>query len=259
MAKIEIKNISFPVEKIEIIRTVQYAMPEDGVIYLPEGVELYQIPDTSRVAKFDGKEYIFNDYVGVTVWSEEKERISHSMQIIVDNESTDYPVVNSLCLTAYNLFDEVLIYYIKGAVPKPGNIIPLISYVPSLFNKEIYFKKIIGDEDVMNSIIDYINNTSKCNYSVDKITELSSKLERPYAYYKVQGLVINGDEPMLDVTIVQTDSEFKCANDIKSITRTGIELGDIEEKTFSDMVRRVKKINYIEYSKAYNDTIKQIY
>lgn len=255
MAHITVKGISFPVEKIEIIRKVQYAKPEEDTIYLPEDVKLYQIPDTDIVEKYDGKDYVFHDYIGISNWTKEKEQISHSMQIVCDGESTNYPVVNSLCFTAYNLFDKILIYYVKGISAKNDEI-PTISYIPYNIHNEIYFKKTIEDEDVMNEIIDYINNSPKGKCSPDKIAGMCEKLERPYAYYKVHGIIVEGDEALLDVTIIQTDSEYKCVNGAKSIIRTGIPFAEIEESSLSDLVRKVKEINYLEYSKVYNDIIK---
>lgn len=258
MAQITVKGISFPIEKIEIVRNVPYNGPEDGVIYLPEDVKLFQIHDTDEVGTYEGSEYVFCDYVGITPWSKEKESISHSIQIIVDGEIEDFPVINSLCFNAYNLFNKFLIYYIKRVAPKKDTVIPTLPYFSAMFEQDIYFKKTIEDEDVMNKMIDYINNTPKGSYSADRISELSEKLERPYAYYKVHGVIIEGDEPLFDVTLIQTDSEYKCANTIKSICRTGIPLSDIEENSCSDLIRRVKEISHIEYSSIYNATLKDI-
>lgn len=128
---------------------MRYIKPEENVIYLPKDIKLYKIPVTERTDKFEGKKYTFCDYAQVIDWSPERELISHNLQIITSDESTDYPVLNSTCYRAYNVFNKFLVYHIKGIVVRKGEVIPETDQF-LLISVHVNFKKTVeGDEVIL--------------------------------------------------------------------------------------------------------------
>lgn len=252
MEIINIEGISFPVAKYKIVRFVNYGEPHEDEIYLPLDVKLYKYDDYESNIDFKGGTYSQQSYFGITEWSEEKERIAQNMHYEILGEEDNYPVINSLALDSYNLFNKYLIYVLKDMAPYNEENFPLTDVFPTI-PETLYVKRVKIDNEIFQELTELMHEKGKISKeNEEKIENLKSRLFRPAQYIKINGFE---DGENFDATVIDVNSTISSNNkETQSISRESYDikllcLGDVDGKTY------FKKIEKKEYEDLFQKMI----
>lgn len=257
MATIKITEVSFPIEEIKVIYN-QFGT-EEGVVYIPSDVKLYKIPESKFFCLYKHKKLSVYNYIGITEWSKEKESISHNFDIDLEDESTNFPLINAACLDVYNICDKYLVYFLKQVAPQEGETINASNGFEPKKLEGIYLKKVAEDKEVIKRFIDYSSKTDDVDFSYDKLKEISDNIYRPYKYFHVLKLMTDGDYPLLEVVGVQTNSENYSRYEQFGIYVDQYELKDFFcDNYFSDTLKTIKQIDEEEFKKAYYSVLNKL-
>lgn len=241
MEIVNIEGISFPVAKYKIVRFTNYDEPYEDEFYLPLDVKLYKYDDYGSNIDFEDDTYSQQFYFGITEWSEEKERIAQNMHYNILGEEDDYPVINSLAFTSYNVFNKYLIYVLKNIAPYNGENLPLTEVLPTI-PETIYVKRAKVDDEVFQELIELTEKGKEISKEDgEKIDKFKYRLFRPVQYIKINGFE-NGEN--FDSTVIDVYSIIPNRNkEIHSISREAYAirllcLGNIEDKTYFTEIQK---------------------
>jgi len=221
-------NLNFDVAEYQVFRWTQYAK-EHSRVYAPADMKFYLIYDHKNQTEFGGHTYTQQDWVGVTSYTPEKEKITHNMHFDICGEKDDYPVVNTFGCTVYNIHNEYLVYHLEGVSPLFGEEFPITTEVPK-FDHPIYIVKKAkseDDEDTFDTALSVLFNQN-VEIDMEKVRELREKIYRPYKYIRINGLSSNGEQ--CDCTSITIGSWCKHVDDqIFRIEREDLEFSQIDQ------------------------------
>jgi len=263
MEILNIEGINFPVAKYTICRCYHYA---DGnykdTFYAPADMKFFKYDDyENENLEFEGQKITQQFWIGITEWSEEKEKISHNMHYCSKSsdgtvlEEDDYPIVNSWSLTVHNVRNKYLVWELKDIAVLEGEELPTMDK-PGNFKEPIYFVKKAKSEELEDKIYIAFGQLAKSGVEVtgDMIQELKSKMYKPYQYVRINGVLEDGSG--YDVTTVTIGSwcyHMDC--EVNRIEREKFEFKDVPEW---DKHCEVEDCTKEEFDEVFDNILKKI-
>lgn len=204
------------VTEYEVIRSTQY-MKEKTTFNAPSDMVFYEICGTEYEITFEGEKYTPKTWIGITSYSEAKEKISHNMHYDICGEKDDYPCVNTFGVTVHNLAGKYLIWQLNNIdeydeLPKSDN--PIVLPEPFYLMKA---SKTENDEILRAVLEGQIDS---------KDIDWDREFYKPYKFIKIHGLSQNMNK--VDCTVITIGSWLK-NNDEKFniISREDMEFDEV--------------------------------